>query len=63
MIPLCVLEHGYLLFYRLITFYWITVREYAHLGGIARGEWGEKQVRDNTGKDVIPLGQHLVNAW
>jgi len=25
---------------RLTTFDWITVREYAYLGGVARGEWG-----------------------
>jgi hypothetical protein len=22
-----------------------------------------KKMRDNTGKDVTPLGQHLVNIW
>jgi hypothetical protein len=39
-------DHEYLLFYRLITFYWSTVREYAHLWEIARGEWEDKRVGD-----------------
>jgi hypothetical protein len=32
----------------LLLYYWITVRvrEYAHLWGIARGEWKDKRVGD-----------------
>jgi hypothetical protein len=29
--------------------------------GIARELWEQERERSNTGKDVTPLGQHLVN--